>query len=90
MEVFWIDEFPFPFAGTVRLLMLLALASVMVLATSSLVSSSSNRQIIANRTQIAILVLARGVTSELKSDPNDGARLLGDFIDQTFISSSPT
>ncbi|MCK1739974.1 hypothetical protein IVA80_03535, partial [Bradyrhizobium sp. 139] len=43
---------------------------------------------IANRTQIAKLVLAQGTTREAKSDPIHGACVLGDLLDQTFNSYS--
>ncbi|MCK1730705.1 hypothetical protein, partial [Bradyrhizobium sp. 142] len=47
-----------------------------------------DRRTIANRTQIAKLVLARGTTREAKSDPTHGACVLGDLLDQTFNSYS--
>ncbi|OSJ19710.1 hypothetical protein BST63_01485 [Bradyrhizobium canariense] len=49
----------------------------------TLAALSPDRRTIADHMQIAKLVLAWGVTSELKS--NDGARIYGDFIDRTFI-----
>ncbi|MET4324019.1 hypothetical protein ABIC02_007811, partial [Bradyrhizobium sp. RT5a] len=47
-----------------------------------------DRRTIANRTQIAKLVLARGTTREIKSNPNHGDCVLGDLIDHMFNSSS--
>ncbi|MET4483921.1 putative coiled-coil protein SlyX [Bradyrhizobium sp. F1.13.3] len=46
-----------------------------------------DRRTIANRTQIAKLVLARGATREAKSDPNHSACVLGDSIDHMFNCS---
>lgn len=47
-----------------------------------------DRRTIANRTQIAKLVLAQGTTREAKSDPTHGACVLGDLLDRTFNSYS--